>query len=100
MPKLLYTLRTSPCAGNPLLTKLDEILRDGFSAKMNVQLTDDQWNQASLPVQHGGLGLRSACMLAPAFLASAAATLELPNEIVPSQFHQLGYHCGRDALDI
>ena len=33
---------------------------------------------ASLPVQNGGLGLRSACMLAPsAFLASASATLEL-----------------------
>ena len=42
MPKLLYTLRTSPCAGNPLLTKFDETLRDGLSAIPNVQLTDDQ----------------------------------------------------------
>ena len=40
-------------------------------------------------------------MLAPsAFLASAAATLELQNEILPSQFHQLNDHCVRDALDI
>ena len=34
------------------------------------------------------------------FLASAAATLELQNEILPSQFHHLNDHCGRDALDI
>jgi hypothetical protein len=52
-------------------------------------------------VHNGGLGLRSACMLAPsAFLASAAATRELQNEILPSQFHQLNDHCVRDALDI
>ena len=45
--------------------------------------------------------LRSACMLAPsAFLASAAATLDRQNEKLPSQFHQLSYHCGREALDI
>ena len=100
MPKLLYTLRTSPCAGNPLLTKFDETLRDGLSSVLNVQLTDDQWIQASLPVQNGGLG-RSACTLAPsAFLVSAAATLELQNEILPSRLHQLSDHCRRDALDI
>ena len=68
---------------------------------MNVQLTDDQWIQASLPVQNGGLGLRSVCMLAPsAFIASAAATFELQNEILPSQFRQLNNHCGIDAFEI
>ena len=83
----------------------NNILRDftrwSYSAIMNVQLTDDQWIQASLPEQNGGLGLRSVCMLAPsAFFASAAATLELQNETLPSQFRQLNDHCGRDALDI
>jgi hypothetical protein len=52
-------------------------------------------------VQLGGLGLRSACMLAPsAFLASAAAKLELQNEILPSRFHQLSDHCRNEALDV
>ena len=36
MPKLLYTLRTSPCAGNPLLTKFDETLQDGLCSILNV----------------------------------------------------------------
>ena len=41
-------------------------------------------------------------VLAPsAILAAAAATLKFQNEILPSQFHQLGDLCGRDAgLDI
>ena len=78
MPNLLYILRTSLCAGNPLLSKFDNILRRGLSKIFNYDLTDSQWIQASLPVQMGGLGVRSACTLAPsAFLASAAATLSL-----------------------
>ena len=83
MPKLLYTLRTSQCAGNPLLQEFDNVLRTGLETILNVQLSDLQWMQASLPVHMGGLGMRSACSLASsAFLASAAATLPLQDEIL------------------
>ena len=45
---------------------------------------NDQWLQASLPVGDGGLGIRSAEMLAPsAYLASAASTLPLRQSILP-----------------
>ena len=55
------------------------MLRTGLSTILNVDLSGDQWLQASLPVRDGGLGIRSAVMLAPsAFLASAAGTTELP----------------------
>ena len=30
MPKLQYILRTSPCAGNPLLSALDDVLRQAY----------------------------------------------------------------------
>jgi len=47
-------------------------------------LRNGQWLQASLQVENGGLGVRSAMMLAPsAFLASAASTLELQQSILP-----------------
>lgn len=83
MPKLLYTLRTTPCFGSPILEKFDQTLRSGLSRLLNVDLSNDQWKQASLPVHKGGLGVRSACMLAPsAFLASAAATLALQEAIL------------------
>ena len=78
MPKLLYILRTSPCANNPLLHEIDRILRAGFESILNIQLSDEQWKQASLPVHMGGLGVRSTCILAPStFLESAAAMLPL-----------------------
>ena len=84
MPKLLYILRTSPCANNPLLQQFDMMLKNGLETILNVQLSVTQWKQASLPVHMGGLRVRSVCMLAPsAFLASAAATLPL-QEAIPS----------------
>jgi len=90
MPKLLYTLRTSDCSNNPLLAQFDNTLKAALSAILNVDLSDDQWAQASLPVRNGGLGIRSAQMLAPsAFLASAASTLELQQSILPPSIQTL-----------
>ena len=83
MPKLLYILRTSPCVNNPQLHEFDRMLRAGLERILNIQLSDEQWKQASLPILMGGLGVRSACMLTPsAFLASAAATLPLQEAIL------------------
>ena len=76
MPKLLYLLRTLNCSACPLLADFD---RTGLCTILNVDLYENQWLQASLPVADGGLGIRSAQMLASsAFLASAASTLTLP----------------------
>ena len=74
----IYILRTFPCAINPLLRQFDMVLKNGLEKILNVQLSDTQWKQASLPVHMGRLGVRSAYILTPsAFLASAAATLHL-----------------------
>ena len=84
MPKLLYLLRTSECSDNPLLYQFDTILQKDLTEILNVDLNDDQWLQALLPVRDGGLCIRSARMLAPsAFLASAASTLLLQQSIFP-----------------
>ena len=81
--KLNYVLRTSPCAGHPTLSHCDDLLRKALSVVVNVQLSDDQWLQANLPVCLGGLGIRNLSMLAPsAFLSSAAATLDLQDSIL------------------
>ena len=48
-----------------------------------MDLNDIQWLQACLSVRHGGLGIRSAAMLAPsAFLASVASTHDLQQSIL------------------
>jgi hypothetical protein len=82
-PKMLHMLRSSPCAGHPLLEKFDSLLRNCVSSITNTDLTDLQWIQASLPVKNGGLGIRRVASLAPsAFLASAAGTLDLQESIL------------------
>jgi hypothetical protein len=82
-PKLLHTLRSSPCAEHPTLTTFDLLQKSGISHITNSALSDTQWLQASLPVRDGGLGIRRVASLAPsAFLASAASTQDLQNLIL------------------
>ena len=84
-PKLLHTLRSSPCFNNPALATFDSLLRDALCKITNNALPENSWIQASLPIRDGGLGIRSVGLLAPsAFLASAASTRGLQNLILSS----------------
>ena len=86
VPKLLYTMRTALCVDCPSLTRFDLLLRNGLSSILNVDLSDEKWLQASLPVKDGGLGIRCAATLAlSAFLASAASTSELQANMLPPE---------------
>ena len=57
-PRLQFTLRSAPCVGHPHLQIFDNLLHTAASKVCNVTLSDDQWQQASLPVRYGGLGIR------------------------------------------
>ena len=86
IPKLLYSLRTSPCFLSSNLKSYDVVLRSILSGITNTHFNEDDpaWTQASLPVKFGGLGIRSAVQLAPsAFLASAAGSSDLVHDILP-----------------
>ena len=68
---------------NPALDLFDGHLRSALSPITNTSLSDTQWLQASLPIKHGGLGIRQVRSLAlPAFLASAASTSDLQSQIL------------------
>ena len=59
------------------------MLKTSLEHLLIVQISDDQWQQESLPAHMGGLGVRSACMQAPsAFLASDAAMLPLQEAVL------------------
>ena len=74
-PKLLYMPRCCPSVDNTLLEIYDVLLCKGLSSILNIDMTDNQWTQASLPIKLGGLGIRRAASLAlHAFLALAAGT--------------------------
>ena len=88
VPKLFYTLRTLECSDNPQLLKFDKLQRKCITDVININMNDIQWTQATLPVKDGGLGIRSVTVLAPsAFLASAAGTLRIQNDILPVRLH-------------
>ena len=85
-PRLVYLLRTAPCCDSPELSLYDAVLRDSLSATLNVDIDDNRWTQASLPVRWGGLGVRGITLLAPsASSASAASTMELKSTLLPAR---------------
>ena len=82
-PKLMHTMRSSPCFAHPSLMEFDAELRHCLSMITNISLSDIQWKQASLPVKKGGLGIRLVSQVAPsAFLSSACATKALQDAIL------------------
>jgi len=89
-PRLMYLLRTAPCTDSPVLPLFDSTIRESLSATLNVDLSDDRWTQASLPVRWGGLGVRSVVSLAPsAYLASAASTAALTSTLLPARLRSI-----------
>lgn len=103
IPKLPYTLRTSPCFLSPYIHTYDQTLKSIVSGITNVHFAegDQTWLQASLPVNCGGLGIRSAVQLAPsAYLASAAASSDLIHQILPPRLQSLPVPNLDDALAI
>ena len=89
-PRLMYMLRTAPCTDSPVLPLFDTTIRESLSATLNVDLGEDRWTQASLPVRWGGLGVRSVVSLAPsAYLASAASTATLTSTLLPPRLRDV-----------
>ena len=72
----------APSVDNPALELFDGHLRSALSRISNTNISDTQWLQASLPIKHGGLGIRQVRSLAlPAFFASAASTSDLQSPV-------------------
>jgi len=82
-PKVFHLLRCSPSVSHPSLATFDALLRRSIQQITNCCLSDSQWIQASLPVRDGGLDVRRVSQLASlAFLASAASTLSIQDDIL------------------
>ena len=91
--KLTYLLRSAPCFKcKEELDAFDTAIRinTANTGKIcNVTFGKDSccWSQASLPIQHGGLGLRSATesdLSLPCFLSLSLACQGLVNRLLPS----------------
>ena len=96
LPKLMYILRTAPCFRLPALQSYDDCLREILShvTNNNLERGDSAWEQATLPVGLGGLGIRSAVDVAPsAYLSSAhSVSRGYPSRVPPYNPYTV---CGR-----
>ena len=99
IPKVLYTLRTSPCFLVPALHDFDSLLRSLLGTILDVNLSACAWTQVSLPVRAGGLGVRSSTQLAPsAYLALAAGCAHLVRQIWPLRLLNSPFPTATEAL--
>ena len=65
--KMNYSLRTSLAKFiSNSINKYDNSLRKSLEEICQSSLDEDSWCQATLPVREGGLGIISACNIAPA----------------------------------
>ena len=61
LPKIMFNLRTVDTTNFlPMLQEFYQITREALVRILGSLLTDQQWNQAKLPVSMGGLELRAA----------------------------------------
>jgi len=82
-PRVQHLLRCSPSVDHPALKTFDNILRSAVNDITHAEISDVQWLQARLPIKQGGLGVREVHSLArPAYLASAASTLDLQTSVL------------------
>merc|ERR1712012_109757 len=78
-----------------VMAEYDEQLRLGLESILNIKLQEDAWQQSTLPVSMGGLGIRLPTELdLPAFLSSAygavnGATTLLPQTILETEYQLL-----------
>ena len=83
-PRLSYLLRSASLYREPgPLLAVDRTVRATLTSVTNVDIGDAAWEQASLPLRLGGLGVRSVMDWAlPCHLASLHASLPLTHQIL------------------
>ena len=65
MPKLMYFLRTAPCfLRSDVLQSFDAVVKETLVNILNISFSQQSYEQATLPVANGGLGLRLATEIA------------------------------------
>ena len=86
-PKFAFTLRTLDTSNHPaLLDSFDQAVRGALEGILGSPLPPAQWQQATLPVSKGGMGLRKASSHgAAAFLGSLVSSQLLVQEIRQKQ---------------
>lgn len=84
IPKLMYSMRTTPTfLMHDILNEMDSAMKECIENILNIPLHERQWEQASLPVKLGGVGIRKMSEVSlPAFLASFSGVKSVVSTIL------------------
>lgn len=90
-PRLIFFLRGNPMWKNVSgLERYDEILKDSLESILNIQMTARTWSESSLPIKHGGIGIRHATDIAlPCFLSSIYEVSDLMDNLLSEPYRQI-----------
>ncbi|XP_063366199.1 uncharacterized protein LOC134654659 [Cydia amplana] len=99
IPKLTYVLRCCPLWKNQdLLSRVDDLIKNNLERVLNIKFSDRSWCQGSLPIRHGGLGIRTMSGVAlPAFLSSVHSSLGLIGKILRTNYEISGLEDAKNA---
>jgi len=82
------------------LEVFDTAIKTNMEKMYNVSFGKENWSQASLPIRHAGLGLRSTVDLSlSCFLSSSHVCKGLVNRLLPSLNPEIPYGDVNDAID-
>ena len=102
LPKFEYSARvTNPEFHASSMRRFDGLMRESLGSVLGHSLDDKQWEQASLPVSMGGMGLRRATAHSPAaYVSSVAHSFDLTSEILsPIKYNPFGINLAIDILN-
>ena len=77
IPKLLYLLRTSPCHSSPILRDFEDCMRSTLDSITNCRSDDSAFQQITLPIKFGGLGVTYIRINLPAYIAPCMKTTDI-----------------------
>uniref|UniRef100_A0A8D8VMK6 Uncharacterized protein n=1 Tax=Cacopsylla melanoneura TaxID=428564 RepID=A0A8D8VMK6_9HEMI len=81
------------------LQNVDEQLKHVLESILNLKLSDTEWCQATLPIRHGGLGVRKLADISlPAFLSSVHGVKQLVSTILSTPENDLHICLAEEAL--
>ena len=90
VPRVIYLLRTAPYMDSPHpLQEFDSLFRSTTEAVLNKSLPASVWAKATLPLDCGGLGIRSPTSIAtPCYVSSLHSTTVLTQQLLPPNLHR------------
>lgn len=100
IPKFNYYLRCCPFwKFNSTCETFDTTIRSVLENIINIKFSLSSWQQASLPIAFGGLGIRSVLDVSlPAFLSSLNASLALINSILSPSLVEFDCEFSNEAM--